>query len=77
MKNTTFRFRCIPNPKVIYTPEFLFDVEAMRKHPEYVEIDAEGNEIKQFEEEQGFKTIPLNTAPKRAEKKPVGRPRKG
>ena len=43
-------FRCIPNPKVLYTPEFEHDVIAMRKHPEYEEVDAEGNVIKQPED---------------------------
>jgi hypothetical protein len=43
MKNTEFRFRCIPNPKVVYMPADMNDVEGMRFHPEYEEIDAEGN----------------------------------
>lgn len=50
MKNTTVRFRCIPNPNVIYTPEWEYDIPGMRKHPEYEEIDADGNVIKQAED---------------------------
>lgn len=43
-------FRCIANPSVLYTPQFEHDVIAMRKHPEYEEVDAEGNKIVQAEE---------------------------
>ncbi len=44
MDNTAkFTFRCIGNPKALFTPQYMFDVEGMRQHPEYEEIDAEGN----------------------------------
>lgn len=43
-------FRSIFPPHSLYTPEFDFDVIAMRKHPEYEEIDSEGNKITQPEE---------------------------
>jgi hypothetical protein len=44
MNNTAkFTFRSIGNPKVLFTPQYMFDVEAMRQHAEYEEIDAEGN----------------------------------
>ena len=43
-------FRSIFPPHTLYTPEFEYDVIAMRKHPEYEEIDAEGVKITQPEE---------------------------
>lgn len=46
MENTQFRFRCKENPAVIYQPEFLFDVETMRKHPDYEEVDEHGEVVK-------------------------------
>ncbi len=65
MQNTKFQFRCLLNPVVIYKPEYLFDVEPMRKHPDYVEVDANGKELVKPSEDRGFVTIPLITsAPK-------------
>jgi len=46
MLNTSrITFRCKVGKRVLYTPEYLHDVEAMRKHPEYEEVtlDADGN----------------------------------
>lgn len=66
MKNTQYRFRCKANPSVVYTPEYLFDVEGMRKHPDYEEIDADGNLVvppSTLEDE--IKRIPLRAAPPR------------
>lgn len=63
MKNTQYRFRCIGNPSVIYTPEFLFDVPTMRKHPDYEEIDADGNVVLPAHTvEDDFKRVPLRSA---------------
>ena len=62
MKNELYRFRCIPNPRVIYMPAEMADVEAMRKHPEYEEVDADGNLVVK-PVEQTEKRIPL-TVPK-------------
>lgn len=46
MKNTAnITFRCKGNPRVTFTPEYMFDVEGMRKHPDYDEIDADGNVV--------------------------------
>jgi hypothetical protein len=65
VKNTQYRFRCKGNPRVIYTPEFLFDVPTMRAHPEYEEIDADGNVIvppATIEDE--IKRVPMSVAAK-------------
>jgi hypothetical protein len=42
MLNDRYYFRCKLGTNQIYKPEFMFDVEAMRKHPEYDEVDADG-----------------------------------
>lgn len=68
MKNTQYRFRCKGNPSVIYTPEFLFDVPGMRAHPDYEEIDAEGNVVKPPHTlEDDIPRIPMHAAPAPAE----------
>lgn len=64
MQNTTIRFRCIPNHNVIYTPQYDFEVAEMRKHPEYEEIDADGNVVAKTPVEL-VQRIPL-TVPKPA-----------
>jgi len=63
MKNDKYRFRCIPNPSVIFVPEFMYDVEAMRKHPEYEEIDANDAVILPFNGLEGLNRIPMKTTP--------------
>ena len=45
MLNTKYHFRCLYGTKQLYTPEYMFDVEAMRNHPDYEEVDTEGNII--------------------------------
>lgn len=45
------RFRAKDWPHAIVTPEFPQDAIALRKHPEYEEIDEEGNVITQPEDE--------------------------
>lgn len=42
----TFYFRCTSNPNAapFKTDEF-WDAEEMRKHPDYIEIDGDGNVI--------------------------------
>lgn len=59
MKNTQFRFRCKTNPAVIYVPEYMFDVDGMRRHPEYEEIDADGNVMVPFEQKVGVQRMSL------------------
>lgn len=44
MLNTKYVFRCIRSQN-LYKPEFMYDVEGMRKHPEYEEVDEQGNVI--------------------------------
>jgi hypothetical protein len=68
MKNTTYRFRCIPNPSVIYVPAEMYDVEGMRGHPEYEEIDAEGNVIAKSDAREAAHRIPMSFGPKAAPK---------
>jgi hypothetical protein len=50
MLNTKYVFRCKASGNTM-KPEYMFDVEGMRKHPEYEEIDAKGNvvELRDFE----------------------------
>jgi hypothetical protein len=67
MKNTTVRFRCIPNPNVIFTPAYDFEVAEMRKHKEYEEIDADGNVVKQPED--GIQRPLVSVAPPKAPSK--------
>ena len=45
MLNDRYYFKCKLGNRVIYKPEYMFDVEAMRKHPEYDEVDANGNAV--------------------------------
>jgi hypothetical protein len=45
MLNDRYYFRCKTGTKQMYKPEFMHDVEAMRKHMEYDEVDAEGNPV--------------------------------
>jgi hypothetical protein len=45
MKNTQYHFKCLYGTQQMYTPEFMFDVEGMRKHPDYVEVDADGQPV--------------------------------
>lgn len=58
MRNELYQFRCLGNPRVIYRPEEMADVEAMRTHPEYEEVDAAGNVITK-PVEQTEKRIPV------------------
>jgi len=62
MKNTNpvRRFACVAKPTSIYTPAFLFEVEEMEKHPEYFEIDADGNAIVKKGAES-VKTLPIRS----------------
>lgn len=66
MRNELYQFRCLSNPRVIYRPEEMADVEAMRKHPEYEEVDAGGNVITK-PIEQTEQRIPL-VVPKPAQR---------
>jgi hypothetical protein len=58
--NTKHRFRCIGNPRSIFTPPYMHDVIAMRSHPEYVEIDENDNVVTQAEESVGRVPISVN-----------------
>jgi hypothetical protein len=44
MLNTKYVFRCKKSGNTM-KPEYMYDVEGMRKHPEYEEIDADGNTV--------------------------------
>ena len=68
-------FRCITNPKVLYTPQYEHDALAMRKHPEYEEIDAEGNRIAQPEESVQRPLISVQNAKTLAPSKARGKKR--
>lgn len=46
------RFKCIQNPKSIVTFDQPWDVESMRLHPDYVEIDDEGNHLREIREDR-------------------------
>jgi len=61
MKNTQFHFKCRYGTQQMYTPEYMFDVEAMRKHPDYEEVTAEGAPIAK----PGYEAVqrPLMTVP--------------
>jgi hypothetical protein len=45
MLNDRYFFRCKTGTRQIYKPDYMYDVEAMRKHMEYEEVDAEGNPV--------------------------------
>ena len=75
MKNTQYRFRCIPNPSVVYMPVEMHDVEGMRQHPEYEEVDAEGNLIAKTDV-QLVHRIPMTMTPTQKPARPVLKRRK-
>ena len=59
--NPPRRFKCLVGKGAIYVPSTDHDVMEMLKHPEYVEVDADGVQIRHFED--GVQRIPLSTAP--------------
>ena len=60
MLNTEkFTFRCIGNPRVLFTPQYMHDVEGMRQHLEYEEIDADGNVVARQAKEVIIKRVPM------------------
>ena len=61
-------FRCKTNPVVLYTPEYLHDVEGMRRHPEYEEVDKDGNVVADAPKVE-VAAIPVSVAPPPAAKK--------
>lgn len=67
------RFRAKDWPHAIIEPEFPQDAIALRKHPEYEEIDAEGNVIKQPEDEVQRPLLSVQDAKTRAPSKPKGK----
>lgn len=67
------RFKAREWPHVIVEPEFPQDAIALRKHPEYVEVDAEGNEITQPEDEVQRPLLSVQNAKTLAPSKPKGK----
>jgi hypothetical protein len=60
-------FRCKQNPTALFTPEYQHDVESMRKHPDYDELDAKGNVVVPKAEEV-VHNIPVTVATPRVKK---------
>jgi hypothetical protein len=73
-------FRCTTGPGVLYTPEYLHDVEAMRSHPEYEEVIVVDGEVVEVVKPgtSPIQRLPMNTAPRNASQaKPSEPPKRG
>jgi hypothetical protein len=70
-----FYFRCTANPKApILVLETFWEAEDMKRNPDYIRVDADGNEIKDEEREAAENPVPLRSvfdseAPKASRKR--------